>query len=154
MYFLPLQTPPFETCSGLLAVKKGLKVILPVDTLPRNLLLVNRQLCREASDILYNSYLFNIVGTKTDCLAHYTRFLRTMRRYARSEVNINAFSNGDHSATMCLTLQAGDLRMPILNRRARGQPIAIQDLREEQKHKAALEGGNRVTRVMTWLSLP
>ncbi|KAK4952141.1 hypothetical protein LTR10_010061 [Elasticomyces elasticus] len=114
------------------AYDKTVQTISPAGIISANILLVNRQLGREAGGFLYNGYLFNLVGTKQDCLANYKPFLRTLRKYARSEVNINAFSNGNHSATMCLSLQAGDAKMDILNRRRRGEPKTIRELQDEQ----------------------
>ncbi|KAK5735281.1 hypothetical protein LTR17_008288 [Elasticomyces elasticus] len=114
------------------AYDKTVHTISPAGTISANILLANRQLGKEAGSFLYNGYLFNLVGTKQDCLANYKPFLRTLRKYARSEVNINAFSNGDHSATMCLSLQAGDAKMDILNRRRRGEPKTFRELQDEQ----------------------
>ena len=115
------------------ALDDGLHSILPDDPSPASIFQVCRQLRSEAGGFLYNSYLFNIVGTKKDCLANYKRFLQTLRRHARSEVNINAFSNGTHSSTMCLSLQAGDAKMGVLNRRRRGEPRTIEELLVEQQ---------------------
>ncbi|KAK3615133.1 hypothetical protein LTR56_026782 [Elasticomyces elasticus] len=114
------------------AYDKTVHTISPPGTISANILLANRQFGKEAGGFIYNGYLFNLVGTKQDCLANYKPFLRTLRKYARSEVNINAFSNGDHSATMCLSLQAGDAKMGILNRRRRGEPKTIRELQDEQ----------------------
>ncbi|KAK0261694.1 hypothetical protein LTR91_006625 [Friedmanniomyces endolithicus] len=123
---------PREEQIYLHAYEKTLKTISPAGTIAANVLLVCRQLHAETGGFLYNGYLFNLVGTKNDCLANYKPFLRTLRKYARDEVNINAFSNGDHSATICLSLQAGDARMGILNRRRRGEPKTLQELQAKQ----------------------
>ena len=114
------------------ALGSTLRSILPEDRLPTNALLACRQMHAEGSGYLYNSYLFNIVGTKKDCVTAYEPFLKTLRGYARHDVRINAFSNGEHSATMCISLQAGDARMGILKRRRRGEPKAISELEQEQ----------------------
>lgn len=114
------------------AVGKGLRSILPADGLPTNALLVCRQVNAEASGYLYNNYLFNIVGTKKDCLATYHHFLKPLRKHARNEVRINAFSNGEHSSTMCISMEAGDAKLAVLNRRRRGEPKAIHELEQEQ----------------------
>lgn len=114
------------------AYNKRLHAKLAESCIPTNILLVCRDLHVEASEFLYNGYLFNLVGPKVDCLAIYKPFLRTLRKYARSEVNVNAFSNGEHSATMCISLQAGVAKMGVLNRRGRGEPKTIRELEEEQ----------------------
>ena len=108
------------------AYENGVRIRLPEGGIPTDLLQTCSQLHHEAGGFLYNSYLFNIIGTKNDCLANYKPFLRTLRRHARSEVNINAFSNGDHSSTMCISLQAGDVKMGVLSRRRRGEPKTDQ----------------------------
>ena len=74
--------------------------IIPEDNVPIEFLLTCRAIHAEGSEYLYNSYLFNIIGTKRDCLYNYERFLETLKKHARHEVYINAFSNGPHSATM------------------------------------------------------
>ncbi|KAK5134330.1 hypothetical protein LTR08_006759 [Meristemomyces frigidus] len=103
--------------------------------LPTHVLLVSRQINAEASGYLYNSYLFNIVGTKKDCLANYETFLQPLRKHARKSVRIDAFSNGVHSATMCISLQAGEAKSDVLNRRARGQRRTIQEMEDELNAK-------------------
>lgn len=115
--------------------KHTLQVLLPDASIPTAPLLVCRALHSELSELLYNSYLFNLVGTKKDCLAGYRPFLRTLRLYARKGevVHVNAFSNGGHSATMCLSLQAGEGKMGVLNERQRGLPRTLRELEEEQE---------------------
>ena len=131
------------------ALDKSLRSILPEGNLPTSIFRVDRQLHHEASEFLYNGYLFNIVGTKKNCLANYKPFLQTLRKHARNEVNMNAFSNGNHSATMCLSLQAGDAKMALINRRRRGEPKTILELQEEQDFlKAPARRGGKVTSVM------
>jgi hypothetical protein len=99
-----------------------------------------KALYAEATGYLYNNYLFNIVGIKSDCLSHYKPFLATLEKHARNEVRVNAFSNGEHSATMCISLQAGDAKMTVLNRRRRGQPKAIEQL--EKEYRAQVKTGS------------
>ncbi|KAK1059380.1 hypothetical protein LTR12_012637 [Friedmanniomyces endolithicus] len=131
-YLIYKELFPREEQIYLHAYEKTLRTISPGGTIAANILLVCRQLRVEAGGFLYNGYLFNLVGTKKDCMANYKPFLRTLRKYARDEVNINAFSNGDHSATICLSLQVGDTKMGILNRRRRGEPKTLQELQAEQ----------------------
>jgi len=108
-----------------------MKSILPEHHISTNLSRVSRHFHAEANDYLYNNYLFNIVGTKKDCLASYESFAGTLRKYAKDDVRINAFSNGVHSSTMCVSLHAGDGKMVLLNRRMRGEPREIREMREE-----------------------
>ena len=110
----------------------NLKAIIPEgQVVPLELLLTSRAIHAEAIEYLYNNYLFNIIGTKRDCLANYKSFLRTLEKYARNEVHVHAFSNGSHSATICISLLAGDARMSLLKRRERGEPKAIADIESE-----------------------
>ncbi|KAK3718362.1 hypothetical protein LTR37_005175 [Vermiconidia calcicola] len=75
---------------------RTLTSMVPVST---SLLRTCKVLNIEASRFLYNSYLFNIIGRKKDCLTAYEKFLNTVNRYARQKVHVNAFSNGSHSST-------------------------------------------------------
>lgn len=99
--------------------------------IPTSLLRVSRAVYREASEYLYNTYLFNIVGVKQDCLATYSTFERTLRRHARHEVHVDMFSNGAHSQTMCVSLRAGDSRRQMLEERARGEKKELEEVRKE-----------------------
>ena len=112
-------------------IQNGLRAIIPEGRVPIELLLTSHAIYAETSDYLYNSFLFNIIGTKRDCLANYAGFLSTLRNHAREEVHVNAFSNGSHSATMCLSIQAGLARMALLKRRERGEPTTIRKLEKE-----------------------
>ncbi|EMC91064.1 hypothetical protein BAUCODRAFT_313702 [Baudoinia panamericana UAMH 10762] len=109
----------------------GLQVIRPERDISVDLLLTCRPLYKEVGAFFYGSYLFNLVGVKQDCLTQYRQFLRTMRRHARQEVHINAFSNGEHSSTMCISMQVGDAKMAVLNRRRRGEAKTIRELELE-----------------------
>lgn len=95
------------------------------------LLYTCRALNEEASEYLYNRYLFNVIGTKPQCLAAYKGFLQTVEKYARHEVHVNAFSNGAHSSTMCISIHSGEGRTAMLMRRERGEPKAIDELEKE-----------------------
>ncbi len=104
--------------------------------IPVNLLKVCKSLNIEAGEHLYSGYLFNVIGRKKDCLVAYEQFLRTMQKYAREEVHVDAFSNGSHSSTMCISLQAGTSKMALLRRRERGEPKRIDELEQEvQMHQ-------------------
>ncbi|KAI6841561.1 hypothetical protein KC332_g6115 [Hortaea werneckii] len=112
-----------------------LRFISPGDGLALQLFLVCKDLSAEARAYLYNGYLFNIVGTKNDCLKAYKSFETILHRHARHPVRINAFSNGQHSATMCISMQAGDAKMDVLNRRRRGEARTIREMELEQSHQ-------------------
>ena len=109
----------------------NLRSITPEHKLPTTLLLTCRALNSEVGQYLYNSYLFNIIGTKRDCLATYGSFLRVVKKYARNEVHLDAFSNGEHSSTMCISIQAGEGRMAMMKRRERGERKEIHELEKE-----------------------
>ena len=113
------------------AFQHTLRSITPEHQVPTDLLLTCRGLNTEVSEYLYNCYLFNIVGKKRDCLATYESFLNTMKKHARHDIHVDAFSNGSHSSTMCISIQAGEGRMAMLKRRERGEPKQIQELEKE-----------------------
>lgn len=116
------------------AIDGHLRCITPEHDIPTALLRVCKALGMEASEYLYNNYLFNILGTKKDCLATYNTFLKVAQKYARDKVHIHAFSNGIHSVTGCLSIHAGDGKaLAMLRQRQRGQPKTILELQEELK---------------------
>lgn len=114
----------------------------PGYSIPTNFLLTNRQLHQEASEYLYNSYLFNIVGLKPDCLAGYERLADVIRKYAREEVHVDAFSNGEHSQTMCMSLYCGEDKSDAVSKRKRGLFVSIRDMTEECRARGLNTGGN------------
>lgn len=113
------------------ATQNSLRAIIPEGKVPIELLFTSRTIYAEASEYLYNSYLFNIIGTKRNCLANYSSFLSALQDHARNEVHVDAFSNGSHSATMCLSFHAGEARVALLKRRERGEPTTIRELETE-----------------------
>ena len=119
----------------------GLKLlsITPEHKIPNGLLLTCRALNVEASEYLYSGYLFNIVGTKQDSLLAYNPFLDIVKKHARGEVHVDAFSNGAHSSTMCLSIHSGGGRVAMLKRRDRGERKEIDEL----EHEVATFAGNR-----------
>lgn len=128
-----------------------LHTILPEGGLPTSVLQVCRQINDEASGFLYNGYLFNIIGLKVDCLDLYETFLEPLRKHARHEVRVDAFSNGEHSATMCISLQAGEARTGTLERRRRGEPRDIRELK--RKLGMAKDNPGSIDRVPIGLTL-
>ena len=113
------------------AHSKTLSAITQEHRIPTGLLLTCRALNTEICEHLYNGYLFNIVGKKIDCLSTYEPFEITLRKHARDLVHVDAFSNGSHSSTMCISLQAGEARMTMLKERERGEPTTILEMRKE-----------------------
>jgi hypothetical protein len=105
--------------------------IIAEGTFPTGLLLTCSAIHSEAAGYLYNTYLFNLIGTKQDCLSSYKGFLNTLRKYAREEVHLNAFTNGVHSDTMCISLHTGDGKMAILRGRRRGVETTLGEIRRE-----------------------
>jgi hypothetical protein len=116
-----------------------LRSITPDHGIPTNILSTCRALQAEGSEYLYNNYLFNIIGTKHHCLDAYNDFLSTVKKYARNEVHVNAFSNGSHSSTMCLSIHCGEGRTAMLRRRERGEPKAIDELEKEVAANRSLQ---------------
>ena len=98
---------------------------------PVELLHTCRALSLEASEYIYNKYLFNIVGSKHRCLRVYQGFLDTVKKHARDVVHLHALSNGEHSATMCISIHVGDGRLATVDRRGRGERRDIEDLKSE-----------------------
>ncbi|KAF2158881.1 hypothetical protein M409DRAFT_30668 [Zasmidium cellare ATCC 36951] len=111
--------------------RHGLKSIMGDHPVTVPLLRVCRLLNSEGSDYLYNTYLWNIVGRKYDVLAHYGRFLTVLERYANDEVHVDAFTNGWHSSTMCVSLHTGEGKKAMLSRRDRGVAKSIEEVWEE-----------------------
>ncbi|KAF1824219.1 uncharacterized protein K489DRAFT_177339 [Dissoconium aciculare CBS 342.82] len=111
---------------------------------PTSLLRASRQLHEEASAYLHSIYVFNIIGTKQDCLIVYENFLNMMRRHARPgcEPCATAFSNGPHSSTMCISLHSGAGATAMVRRRQRGKQMRIEDVRREVQKEANLYHGS------------
>lgn len=100
--------------------------------IPTPLLSTCRLLHLEAGEYLYNTYLFNLVGRKPDCLAKYKLLERTMQKYTgMGVVHVDAFSNGEHSSTMAIALHAGEGKVEILRARGRGEEKTIGEVERE-----------------------
>jgi hypothetical protein len=99
--------------------------------IPTGLLRTCKSLGKETLEFLYSNYLFNIVGRKKNCLSSYDAFVEVVEKYARDEVYYQAFSNGSHSDTMCVSVHAGEHKIAILDRRQRGEPKTIVELQHE-----------------------
>lgn len=117
--------------------------ITPDHKIPTAFLRTNKFLRRESSEYLYNSYLFNIIGTKSDCLRAYPPFLVTTEKHSRAPVRVDCFSNGVHAATACISIQVGTGRLALLRRRERGVPMEIAELEREVKTKSGVDGSGK-----------
>ncbi|KAI9705364.1 MAG: hypothetical protein M1820_005194 [Bogoriella megaspora] len=122
---------PSEEQIYIQALSSRLTSITPKTKFATNLLLVNRAIGFEASEYLYNGYLFNIVGRRKYCFGHYNSFITTMEKYSRNGVRIDAFHNGWQSSTMCMSLQAGEAKLDTLQKRGRGEPMSPEQILEE-----------------------
>lgn len=101
------------------------------DNVTTNIFLTCRAIRVDAAEYLYNNYLFNLIGTKMLCLRAHTRILDTLRKYAREDVQIHAFSNGIHSETMCISMHTGLGKTAILRRRRCGMEVTLREVRRE-----------------------
>lgn len=61
--------------------------------------------------------------------------MKTLEKYAREEVEVHAFTNGDHSNTMCISMYAGEAKRDVLRSRRKGKAAGIEALREEVRIK-------------------
>lgn len=108
-----------------------LRSILPDESIPAELLRTCRALYAECGAYFYNRYLFNVIGSKTECLNTYGAFLAIVQKHARAQVYTHALSNGSHSTTMCVSIHAGEAAFALLQRRGRGEPKEIRELQRE-----------------------
>lgn len=131
------------------ATRRTLTSITPDQAIPTALLRTCRQLHLEAAEYLYSRYLFNIIGRKEDCLARYGPFLRTMSKHVNDEVHVDAFSNGPHSATMCISMHSGNGKIEILNRRDRGVRRTIEEMQLEmaERNSGRTHGATMLSKV-------
>ena len=101
-------------------------------SLSTGILLACHQLHAEASDYLFNNYLFNIIGYKKHCMAHYKPLYELMQRYAKHGANVEILDNGTLSSTACVSIHAKDGHVEaMLHVRQRGVPRDLQEFEEE-----------------------
>lgn len=126
------------------AASDGLRYLPQQDAeIPVAWLRVNRALHVEGSEYLYNNYLLNIVGRKQDCLSHYTKVLATVKKYARTETHLRAFSNGLGSSTGAMSIAVGDAKLEMLENRQRGDPKSMDQFAQEAQIMKNVSWGMR-----------
>lgn len=111
------------------AFQNSLQMINSAADLPTSLFYVNRLLGHESAAFFYNHYLFNVVGITQHCLSSYPTFMRVLQKHTHQNVRLDAFSNGEHSATCCLSFQGGNTKAEVLEKRARGEKQSIEQLK-------------------------
>ncbi|GAB7335164.1 hypothetical protein MBLNU13_g06996t1 [Cladosporium sp. NU13] len=120
----------------LMASKEGINPMMRPGSLSTDILLTCHQLHAEASDYLFNNYLFNIIGYKKHCMAHYKPLYKLMERYAKHGANVKILDNGTLSSTACVSIHAKEGHVEaMLQVRKRGVP---RDLQEVEKEAAQL----------------
>jgi hypothetical protein len=120
----------------LMASKESINPMMRPGSLSTGILLTCHQLHAEASDYLFNNYLFNIIGYKKHCMAHYKPLYKLMQRYAKHGANVEILDNGTLSSTACVSIHAKDGHVEaMLHVRQRGVP---RELKEVEKEAAQL----------------
>lgn len=117
-----------------------------------------KSLNQEASEYLYNGYVFDVYGRKSHILANYKQVQKTVEKYARDRVHTRALSNGPLSITGCMSIVVGDAKLATLERRGRGQPTTIEELQEEERARQGIaqrfialgSGARRRSRMFWW----
>jgi hypothetical protein len=120
----------------LMASKESINPMMRPGSLSTGILLTCHQLHSEASDYLFNNYLFNIIGYKKHCMAHYKPLYKLMERFAKHGANVEILDNGSLSSTACVSIHAKHGHVEtMLHVRQRGVP---RDLQEVEKEAAQL----------------
>lgn len=116
----------------LMAKTTGLDLMHPPDYLQLSILSTCSQLYTEASGYLYNNYLFNTVGYKRHCMAHYGTILELLDKHAHHGAKIDVLDNGSLSMTACVSMYAKDGHVEAMARkRQRGVRRALRDVEVE-----------------------
>jgi hypothetical protein len=116
----------------LMASKESVSPMMRPGSLGTDVFLVCRQLQAEASDYLFNNYLFNIIGYKKHCMAHYKPVYELVERYARHGANIEILDNGNLSSTACVSIYAKEGHVEaVLHVRQRGVQRDLKEVEEE-----------------------
>lgn len=116
----------------LMATKARLGLMMRPREFPHGILTSCRQLHDEANDYFYNNYLFNILGYKKYCMAHYEPVYRQMKRFAKNGAKLEVLDNGLLSSTACVTLHAkGGHVEASFRSRQRGVPRDLKEVEDE-----------------------
>jgi hypothetical protein len=120
----------------LMASRESIHPMMSPGSLSMEIFLTCRQLRLEASGYLYNNYLFNIIGYKKYCMAHYRPINLLVERYAKNGSSIEILDNGLLSSTACVSIHAKGGRVEaVLQVRQRG---VTRNLEEVEKEAAEL----------------
>lgn len=115
-----------------MASRESINPMMRPGSLSTGILLTCHQLHSEASDFLFNNYLFNIIGYKKHCMAHYKPLYNLTERYAKHGANVEILDNGTLSSTACVSIHAKDGHVEaMLHVRQRGVPRDLQEFEEE-----------------------
>lgn len=116
----------------LMASKESINPMMRPGSLRTDILLTCHQLHSEASDYLFNNYLFNIIGYKKHCMAHYKPLYGLMERYTKHGANVEILDNGTLSSTACVSIHAKNGHVEaMLHVRQRGVPRDLKEVEEE-----------------------
>jgi len=120
----------------LMAYRDSIHPMMRPGSLNMNIFLTSRQLRIEASDYLFNNYLFNIIGYKKHVMVHYKPVNLLMERYAKQGSSVEFLDNGVLSSTACVSVHAKGGRVEaMLQARQRG---VTRNLEEVEKEAAEL----------------
>lgn len=116
----------------LMAYRDGVHPMGRPDSLHMDIFLTCRQLRMEASDHLFNNYLFNIIGYKKHVMLHYKPINLLMERYAKQGSSIEFLDNGVLSSTACVSIFAKGGRVEaMLQARQRGVTRGLEEVERE-----------------------
>jgi hypothetical protein len=76
--------------------------------------------------------LFNIIGYKKHCMAHYKPLYTLMERYAKHGANVEILDNGELSSTACVSIHAKNGHVEtMVHVRQRGVPRNLKEVEQE-----------------------
>ena len=116
----------------LMASRESIHPMMRPGSLSMEIFLTCRQLHLEASGYLFNNYLFNIIGYKKYCMAHYRPINLLVERYAKNGSSIEILDNGLLSSTACVSIHAKGGRVEaVLQVRQRGVTRNLEEVERE-----------------------
>lgn len=125
-----------------MASKESISPMMRPGSLNTQVFLTCHQLQVEASDYLFNNYLFNIIGHKKHCMAHYKPVYTLMERYAKHGAKIEILDNGTLSSTACVSIHAKSRYVEAMLRgRERGVPRDLKEFEDEAAQLPDLDNG-------------